>query len=309
MNHNKPAPLKGFSYSLGGVILLSTNFVTAKYGLTGFNPETFSFVWTSAAAVYALGIVLAGRPNRNQIFPKKSIKPLLCLGVSTGIGMVLTWSGLWFLDPVFSSFLWRFFPVLTILLGVFVLKERLSKREVIAMFIMLSGSLWSMAGRWQFVKEGVILSILAGFVVAVQLFIAKSQTGLVQPNVLVAYRVGIGAVLTACWAFLTGKADFAVESRYWVVTLLGAFLGPCASFLLTFRAYRYWTLSQSSIVLTVQPLLVLPLAYIFLGSLPSKQELVGGCVILAGSFWLALIQVNRNKKDESVKKSRDIETT
>ena len=105
--------------------------------------------------------------------------------------------------------------------------------------------------------------------------------------------MGIGAVLIACWVFATGTADFAVEMRYWYVTLLGAFLGPCASFLFTFRSYRYWHLSQSTIVLTAQPLLVLPLAYAFLGTLPTTKELVGGCIILAGAFWLAFIHVVR----------------
>jgi len=41
-------PLKGFFYALAGSVLVSTNWVTAKYGLRGFNPETFSLVWTSA---------------------------------------------------------------------------------------------------------------------------------------------------------------------------------------------------------------------------------------------------------------------
>lgn len=294
LNHDKSSLAKGFLYSLGGAILLSTNFVTAKYGLKGFNPETFSCVWTSAAAIYALGIAMAGRSSRPQIFPRQNIKALVCLGIVAGIGMIMTWSGLSILDPVFSSFIWRFFPVLTILLGVLILKERLSRHEVFAMLLMFAGSLWSMAGRWEIVGKGVILTILACCLTSVQLLIAKSQTNLVHPNVLVVYRVGIGAVFTICWALATDTADFDVEARYWLITLLGAFLGPCASFLLTFRAYRYWSLSRSSIVLTAQPLLVLPLAYLFLDSLPTPRELLGGCMILAGSFWISFIQIRKS---------------
>jgi len=295
MNHSATDPVKGFFYSLGGVILLSTNFVTAKYGLEGFNPETFSLVWTTAAAVYAFAIAIGAKSSRDQILPVRSMKAMLGLGAATGVCMVLAWTGLASLDAVFASFLWRFFPVLTILSGVLLLKERLSKREVFAMAIMLLGSLWSVAGRWGIVGTGVILTVLAGCAGTVQMLIAKSQTDQVHPNVLVAYRVGIGAVFIACWTFATGTADFAVEARYWYITLLGAFLGPCASFLLTFRAYRYWTLSQSTIVVTIQPLLVLPLAYIFLGTLPSVREFMGGCIILVGAFWLAFIQVNRSR--------------
>ena len=291
MIHSNTRPRSGFLYSLGGVALLSTNFVTAKYGLTGFNPETFSFVWTTAAAVYAFIIALSIKSSRDQIYPKNSIKAMVGLGASTGVSMVLTWSGLACLNPVFSSLIWRFYPVLTMLSGVLFLKEKLSRVEVIAVMIMLMGSLISISGRWEIVGKGVIFTILAAFTGALQLLIAKTQTDKVHPNILVAYRVGIGAAVTAVWAFSSGKAEFDVEARYWLITLAGAFLGPCASFLLTFRSYRYWSLSQSSMVLTIQPLLVLPMAYIFLGSLPTIKDLAGGSVILAGAFWLAWIHI------------------
>ena len=303
INHHGPDPLRGLLYSLGGVILLSTNFITAKYGLKGFNPETFSFVWTTAAAIYSFAIALAGKSSRSQIFPRQNMKAMMALGTITGICMVMTWNGLALLDPVFSSFLWRFFPVTAILAGVLFLKEKLSKYESFAMLVMLTGSLWSVAGRWDIVGSGVILTLLAGCAGAAQLLIAKSQTDLVHVNVLVAYRVGIGAVFTAAWALANHNLNFDVEPSYWYVTLLGAFLGPCAGFLFTFRSYRYWTLSQSSVILTIQPLLVLPLAHVFLGTFPTEKELTGGLVILLGVFCLALVQIKKHHDGLKVHRS------
>ena len=290
---------KGFLLSLGGALLLSTNFITVKYSLRGFNPETFSLVWTSAAAIYAFGIVLAGRDSRAKMLPKGAAKAMLALGACTALGMILAWKGLSELDPAFASFIWRFLPVLSILSGVIILREHLALREALAMGIMLVGALWSVVGRWNVVGTGVTLTLAAIFFGVLQLLIAKSQTHKVHPNVLVAYRVGIGSVLIACWVFASGAANFAVETKYWYVTLLGAFLGPCASFLLTFRAYRYWTLSQSSLILSGQPLFTLPMAYIFLGTLPTTRELIGGCVILAGAFWLAVIELSKANQFKS----------
>ncbi len=295
MNATDTNAAKGLLYSLGGAMLLSTNFITAKYGLKGFNPETFSFVWTTAAAIYSFAIAIAVKSSRSQIFPRKNMMAMAALGITTGICMIMTWSGLAILDPVFSSFLWRFLPVLTIIAGILFLKERLSKKEFFAMFIMLSGSLCCVAGRWEIVGTGVILTLLAGCAGAAQLLIAKTQTHRVHPNILVAYRVGIGAAITGIWVFSTGKADFSVDSSYWYVTLFGAFLGPCASFHLIFRSYSYWSLSQSSILLTMQPLLVLPLAYLFLGSFPTVKELSGGGIILSGAFWLSYLQLSKRE--------------
>jgi drug/metabolite transporter (DMT)-like permease len=296
MSDGETDPVRGFLYALGGVVLLSTNFVTAKYALKGFNTETFSLVWTTAAGIYAVGIVLAQGPGQKELLFPHNRMAMLALGLATGVGMLLAWEGLSLLDPTFASFIWRFFPVVTMLAGMLILRERLSRQEVLSIAIMLFGSFWSAAGRWHLVGKGIVLTMLAGCAGTVQLLIAKSQTHLVHPNILVAYRVVIGAVFIACWAFLTQKADFGVGISYWCVTLLGAFLGPCASFLLTFRAFRHWSLAQTTAVLTAQPLLVLPLAYIFLGSLPTVRELVGGCIILLGAFWLAFIQVAKGKK-------------
>jgi drug/metabolite transporter (DMT)-like permease len=286
-------PQKGFLFSFGGALLLSTNFITVKYALRGFNPETFSLVWTGAAAIYAFVIVLAAKDSRRQIIPREGVRALLALGTCTALGMILGWKGLSELDPAFASFIWRFLPVLSILSGVLLLREDLSLKEALAMGVMLVGALWSVMGRWTVVGTGVTLTLAAIFSGVLQLLIAKSQTHKLHPNVLVAYRVGIAAVLIASWVFASGGANFAVETKYWYVTLLGAFLGPCASFLLTFRAYRYWTLSQSSLILSGQPLFTLPMAYIFLGSFPTTQEWMGGCVILLGAFWLGVIELTR----------------
>ena len=283
--------LKGFLYSLGGTVLVSTNFVTAKYGLKGFNPETFSLVWTAAAAVYSLLIVLSSGQRRQMALSSRDIRNLLLMGLATGAAMILAWTGLARLDPSFAAFLWRFQPVLTIVLSVFLLSERLLIKEITPVAVMILGGCLSTIGRWDTVGIGIILTLLACFAVAVQMLIAKARVHEIHPNILVVYRVGIGAVVIMLWALLTGKIDFHVEASYWYVTLLGAFLGPCASFLLTFRSYRYWDLSRSSMVRTVQPIFVLPLAYVVFGKLPAGKELLGGCVILVGAFWLAWIHL------------------
>lgn len=282
-------PLKGFFYALAGSVLVSTNWVTAKYGLRGFNPETFSLVWTSAASAYSLTVILATGHRRQIALPPHAMRKIGLMGLATGVGMILVWSGLAQLDPSFQAFLWRFQPVLTILLSALFLSERLTVKELVPVAAMVLGGFVGAIGRWQIVGTGMILTIFACFAFAVQMLIAKKMVAEIHPNVLVFYRVGIGALIIALWTLLTGKGDFGVGASYWMVTLLGAFLGPCASFLLTFRSYRYWDLSRSAVVKTVEPLFVLVLSYVVLAKLPTGEELLGGCLILVGGFWFAWI--------------------
>ncbi len=285
-------PFKGFLYALGGTILVSTNLVTAKYGLIGFNPETFTLIWCGAAALYAFVIVLAAG-QRHEIVSSSSYHTMriIGMGLAASFSMMLAWQGLDRLDPSFASFIWRFQPVLAIIFGIFLLNEKLFAKELFPIVIMVFGGCLSTLGRWSVVGSGTVLTILACCAVTSQMLIAKTLSAKIHPNVLAFYRVAIGTVFIALWTFLTGKADFDVEPLYWLVTLFGAFLAPCASFFLTFRSYRYWELSRASMIKTMQPLLVLPMAYIVFGTIPTGRALLGGVLILMGAFWLSWIHL------------------
>ncbi len=286
LHHNN---IKGFLYAFLGTALVSTNYVTAKYGLKGFNPETFSLIWTCAASVYTFMIVIFSGRKKQLMLPARAVQKILLLGIATGAGMILAWSGLALLDPSFASFIWRFAPVLTIMLSFIFLGERLRLRELIPVAVMVIGGGLSTFGRWHIIGTGVTLTLLAACAVSVQMVIAKMKVGEIHPNVLVFYRVSIAAVCICMWTLLTGTAHFEAQTSFWLITLLGAFLGPSVSFLFTFRSYKYWDLSRSSIVRTAQPLIVLPLAYLIFGRIPSGNQLLGGIIIMMGALWLVWI--------------------
>jgi drug/metabolite transporter (DMT)-like permease len=278
---------KGFLYALAGTILVSTNYVTAKHGLTGFNPYAFSMIWTVSAACYAFVIILLSGSIKDLILPRHLILRMFMLGFATGIGMILGWAGLALLDPSFASFLWRFGPALTIIASYVVLREKMSAWEVLPFAVMLIGGVISTISVWHAIATGVVLTLLACVATAIQMLLAKKSITALHPNTLVFYRVGGAAVTITLYTLLINKVEFSGNISHWAATLSGAFLGPCCSFLLTFRSYRYWSLSRSSIILTIQPLLVLPMAYIAFGRIPTVLQLIGGAIILAGALWLA----------------------
>jgi drug/metabolite transporter (DMT)-like permease len=278
---------KGFLFALAGTILVSTNYVTAKHGLTGFNPYTFSMIWTVSATCYAFVIILLSGSIKDLILPRHLILRMFMLGFATGIGMILGWAGLALLDPSFASFLWRFGPALTIIASYVVLREKMSAWEVLPFAVMLIGGVISTISVWHAIATGVVLTLLACVATAIQMLLAKKSITALHPNTLVFYRVGGAAVTITLYTLLINKVEFSGNISHWAATLSGAFLGPCCSFLLTFRSYRYWSLSRSSIILTIQPLFVLPMAYIAFGKIPTVLQLIGGAIILAGALWLA----------------------
>jgi len=266
--------------------------VSRGFGAGGVDPVARAVGAANRAG--SVVVVPAGNDGPTGRTPG-SVGNVAVMGGATAVLMLFSWRGLALLDPTFASFLWRFTPVVVIVLGAAVLGERLRAVEIGALALMVLGGVLSTIGRWQVVGLGTVFTLIGCGAGAVQLLFAKKQTGKVHPNVLAFYRVGIGAVLIALWTFGTGRADFHVPGRFWAVTLIGAFLGPCFSYLLTFRSYRYWDLSQASIVRTMQPLIALPMTYAAFRTLPVRQELLGGSLILVGALWIAWIHFGGRK--------------
>lgn len=287
-----PSHRTGFLLALGSTVALATNYVTAKHAVTGLHPETFSFVWTTAAALYVLLIAAATGDAKVWRLPRKTLLPILAIGVSTAISMVLVWHAVMRLDPTFASLLARSTPALSILGGVLLFADRLRPAQVAAMFVLFAGAVVASAGRWDRVEfsAGTLLMLGACTLVALQQVLAKLVAHRVNTDFVAFWRLAIAAPLLGVWILATGKTNFHAPVSCWAATLIGAFLGPCLSHVLLFRSYRYWPFMYSSIVQTAQPLFVLPLALAFLGTFPTEQSLAGGAVILTGGLWLALLR-------------------
>ncbi len=292
MFSGKDNHFKGFVLSLAGTFLVSTNFVTARYSLYGFEPVTFSLVWTFFSTVHSFAFVIGtGRANQVKIAPA-SRTGLALLGLTTGLAMIWGWTALSILDPSFQAFLNRFAPVLAIFFGVLFLKEKITGREIAAIVVMVAGGVISTIGTWQAVATGIFFALLSFIMIALQHLIAKTAVSSVHVTVIVFYRSMLAFLVILLWGVIRGGFDFEVPLRYWLTAALGAFLGPCFSHILYFRSFSFWELSRSSMVSNIQPLFVIPMAYMFLGEFPEKMQLIGGMIILAGILWLGWIHLN-----------------
>ena len=290
-------PMKGLSYSLAATVMFAGGLVAAKYSLEGFNPYTFSVILSTSAAIWAFLIALFSRNCRSLVIQRPKTKwRVLFLGLITGVGMIMAWTGMKMLDPSFVAFLLKFQPVFAIVMGAVLLHEKLLFNELVALMVMIAGACLSLVGRWHIVGTGTVLVLLSCVLGSFQLLIGKREAQTVPAIALVFYRVAIAAVIVTVWGLLQASLDFNVAASYWFSTVLAAFCGPCVGVFLMFQSYHYWHLSRSSMVHTALPLFVLPMAFLFLHKIPVTRELIGGAVILLGAFWLARIQLARAKQ-------------
>src|SRR3989339_1320476 len=207
---------KGMIYSFLGTLLLSTNLITAKYVMQGFSVPVFTTLWTLSAAIHCFWLLAVLKMLRRIPLKSRSLLvSVISIGVTTGVAMTLTWEGLSRLDPLFTSFLWRFAPVFMIILGVVFLKEKLTLSETMCFLVMVVGGMVIAMGRWKMNSTGIVLTLLACIVSSVSMLLAKRVVHEVPPLVLVLYRAVIALPVVMIWAFVQGGMVIQATPGQW----------------------------------------------------------------------------------------------
>lgn len=284
--------LTGFAFAFSGMVLMSCNFITAKIAMQGFNPKTFAALWYVTATIFSLVLTIAMGQGRQLKLRGEELRLMVLLGFALTFVAFFGWAGLSKMDPTFNSFLSRLTPMMTILLGVVLLKENVRALEWLAVAVMVGGGVLStLGGTWQAEWWAIVLVLMGCFCAAIQFTLAKlgDDKG-IPPLVVNIYRTAVAAIAITLVTLALGEFDpTKAQPRHWTALLLGALLGPCLSVTLTFASYRYWEMTRTAMVLTLQPLVVFPMAWLMFHDLPGGWKLIGGLIILAGGLWLVAL--------------------
>lgn len=280
---------KGFIYAFFGMLLLTASFINNKFLLSLFNPTTFGLIWALFSAVQIFALIIIQNKSKEIInTPPPVKKTLVLVGILHGVGVLLTWMGLSHLSPSVASLIWRFLPVLMLILGVSFLGEIFYIREIWPIAVMIFGAFLSVSVSWDELGLGVILTIIACFITAVQMAVVKKAVESISPELLILFRNLLGSLTIGTYGLLTQSLNFQVAPYAWPIIFLGAFIGETITFLFFFRSYQFWDLSRTGLVRTSEPIFVILWSYLIFGTFPQGQQLLGGVIILIGAFWLGL---------------------
>jgi drug/metabolite transporter (DMT)-like permease len=294
--------LQGFILAFAGMVLQSCNYITAKTALEAFSPVTFCVLWYVVATVYSLILTFAMGQGAGLRVRGKDLGLMVTLGLTLTLSAAFGWAALKLMDPTFSAFLGRLTPMMAILLGTVFLRERLRFLEWVAVTVMVAGgALSTLGGTWRLEWLGIALTLAASFFTAFQLTIAKLGGSNIPPVVMNVYRTGVTGVAFVIWCLVMGGFDITPAGpRHWAGILIGAFLGPCLSITLLYSSYRFWAMTRTAMVLTLQPLAVLPMAYLMFHDIPVGWKLIGGLIIVAGGLWLVALHRPPQEKPPAV---------
>lgn len=277
--------IRGFLLAVGGTSLVSANFVTVKYALSGFNIFTLLPLWYAMAAVESgIYLIVYGVQWRSQV--RRNFWPLLGLSLCNGAAGSMIYLGLAYLDPTVTAFLARSGVLYSILLAYIFLSERFSFQSLSGTTLVLGGiGVITYAS-----SSGELLGIglvLVGYIFSsLSFFLGKKVTAATNPVVLIWMRSMGSLAVVIVIAIISGQFNLHFSAPHLAVVIGGSLIGPFAGQALSFYAMRYIGLSELETLRATQPLFVMIYSLVFLGMLPSLRQGLGGVVVIAGVMLL-----------------------
>lgn len=229
MSKNKGVYLALVSAFISGVSIFVNKFAVDAIK----QPLVFTSVKNSGVTLLILGILIfSGKWKKVKKLDKREFIFLGLIGLVGGsIPFYLFFTGLSTIPAINGAIIQKTLVIWVTLLAVPLLKERLSKVSAIAVLILFAANLLVGGFNGFSYSKGELLVLLATLFWAVEIILAKKILPKVDPDILTAARMGIGAIIlltmSAYMQPMAFKRSLALSPVQWfwliftMVTLLG----------------------------------------------------------------------------------------
>jgi len=289
-------------------ILWSSSWLLIKFGLEKENlpPLTFAGIRYVLAATILVLVVLCSSKNRSAI---RNLH-LNWWGKLAGYGIIFftltqgaQYLGLLYLPAITVSLLLSFTPIITMILGIFLIKERPNALQLFFILLALAGTLVYFIPLMDinYSTTTLIGLLVVGFGVVTNSVSAifgrrinKSQT--VSPLIVTAISMLIGSiVLLITGLIIEGIPTISITAIVYILLL--SIVNTAIAFTLWNKAMQKLRALEITIINNTMLIQITFLAVIFLGERPKPLEWVG-LVILGISALLVQILRTKPKKEE-----------
>ncbi|WP_144510788.1 DMT family transporter [Bacillus sp. FJAT-22090] len=189
-------------------------------------------------------------------------------------------------------------PIIALIGGVILFKERTAPAALITMGIAVVGAImvgWGDFGLSKNAIIGDILSFLSVIAVVGYLLIGQSTVKKVSHWIYSFCVFGFAAIALVMYNLVTGVAMGGYDIKEWGIFVLLAIV-PTISHVINNWLLNYVNATTISMSILGEPVGATILAAIFLGERLVGWQIVGGLLVLLGVFLFLMEQINRYKK-------------
>jgi len=282
-------------------IISGFSIIANKFFVVDIDPLLFTALRAFFIGITFLIISFYISKHNNKKFKQTSWKNLLVIGILGGsFAFWLFFSGLKLTLGSRAAFLHKTFPIYAIILAFIFLKEKITKQQLIAMGIMISGliimQLPKISGE---IRLGDFLVLAATVLWAIENVISKKVMSNKESNWIVTFsRMFFGSLILFAIIFLTGKTNLLFS----LTTQQIIYIAISGSLLFLYVLTWYWglkfiNLSKASTILLLAPVVSLILGVLWLKESISISQLIGSGLILIGAYFIILVKSEKRIKE------------
>jgi len=263
--------------------------VFAKNVVGGASVFTSAALWFSSAAMWAIIYTLVTRKT-GKVISEFRKKPLLLVGIGLmdAIGVYLWFAGLSQLGVGTVGFLEKSNTFFALILGVILFRDRFNWGEAMGAAILIIGVL-TMSYSPLGLNVWVLGPVGSMLLYAVANSFRKKYVGSVGTTTLVVSRALVVALFLIPAALLTTGMSLPKYPVLLQLAVIPLFSGVLQHILFT-ASYRHLELSKVWLIASISPFFVMALSYFVHGELLGVAQLLGGLLLLGGTWILILFK-------------------
>ena len=282
----------GLIFILIEIFAIATQPVFAKIAVGSINP-IFAAAMASLVGGCIPLILLIRKKRVHLIFNKAYAKEILLTGFfGTTITYSLFFLGAQMTSVINAAILMQSEPIYSLFLGYFLLKEKITGKQILATFLIVLGVVFVIYNGTISLNLGDVLILLTPLFYQISHVIAKrimKQAG--------AFAIQAGRHLSAGLTMLflssiLGMNQFhllTVPENLAVVLLFGIVVAGIGT-LAWYEAIKRINLSKATALIAPYSVLSIVFAWLFMNESPSVYQIAGLVLVLAGIFTLAKIK-------------------
>jgi drug/metabolite transporter (DMT)-like permease len=277
-----------FTAIVSGVAIVVNKFFVVK-----FDPLIFTALRALFIGIVFLLISLYFSKTTKKKFNKVSWKYLILIGIIGGsFAFWIFFTGLKLTTAGRAAFLHKTLPIYAAIFAYFLLREKITKKQLIAMFVMLLGLIVLEFSTFNpDIQLGDALILIATVLWATENTIAKKLMERESNWVITFSRMFFGSLILFGIILLLGKAPLLLQLslQHWLYIFISGV------FLLLYVFTWYWglkhiNLSKASTILLLAPVISLVLGMLWLNEKVFLIQILGSLLILIGALFIVRVK-------------------
>lgn len=298
-----PIRSKGFNLALISAIISGFSIFVNKFALDAIKqPLVFTSVKNTGVAFLILGIILiSGKWRKIGSLSRREVLYLLLIGIIGGsLPFYLFFTGLSIIPAINGAIIQKTLVIFVSLLAIPFLKEKLSFKRIFIVLILFAANI--LIGGFTGFKYsmGELCVLLATVFWSVEIVLAKKILPKVDPDIVTAARMGLGATILLAMsaimqpAALTKVFSMTLNQILWLLLTITTLLAYVMTW---YRALKYASAVSVTAILVASTLFTNILSAIFITHSYNFLLIVQSLLIVGGVYAIYKLENSNFQKN------------